>query len=150
MPGSYFTLALPKILCYINIFTASPLWWNRASLSVTQRACEGKSISIKAAKGSAGTGCYRAAKASSPLQLLHKPWEDWEGCVGWGTVMSQEAFSSWAWDWLYGRSLCCVLTKQNGKCSWVLQECLEVAEVFDEQPGWDLSLPGAFCCVNIA
>lgn len=155
MPGSYFTLALSEILCYINIFTASPLWWNRAFLSVTQRACEGKPISSKAAKGSAGTGCYSAAKASSPLPAalfsqFHEPWEDGEGCVGWGTFMSQEAFSSWAWDWLYGHSLCCVLTKWNGKCSWVLQECLEVAEVFDEQPGWDLSLLGAFCCVNTA
>lgn len=47
-------------------------------------------------------------------------------------------------------TLCCVLTERNGKCFWVLQECLEVAEVLDEQRGWDLSLLGAFCGVNIA
>lgn len=156
MPGSFFTLALSAILYYINIFTASPLWWNRAFISVTQRACEGKFINSKADKDSAGTWCYSAVKANSPFPTpvfsqFHNPCEDEEGCVGWGTLMSQEAFCSWTCDWwLYGHSLCCVLRKWNGKCFWVLQECLEVAEVFDEQPVWDLNLLGAFCSVNIA
>lgn len=117
--------------------------------------CYPESVWRKIHKDSAGTWCYSAAKASSPLPApvfsqLHNLWEDEEGCVGWGTFMSQEAFCSWACDWLYGHSLCCDLTKWNGKCFWALQECLEVAEVFDEQPGWDLSLVRAFCCVNIA
>lgn len=37
----------------------------------------------------------------------------------------------------------------NGKCVCVLQECQDVAEVFGEQLGWDFSLVGAFCNVNI-
>lgn len=40
--------------------------------------------------------------------------------------------------------------RQNGKCSFcILQECWDVAKVFGEQLGWDFSLVGAFCNVNI-
>lgn len=112
MPGSYFTLALSATLYYISVFTASPLWWNRAFLSVSQTACEGTSVSSKADKDSAGTWCYSTVTASPPLPAavfsqFHNPWEDEEGCVGWGTLMSQEAFCSWACDWLYGHSVLC-------------------------------------------
>lgn len=73
MPGSYFTRALSALTYYINIITASPLWWNRAFISVsgfisvTQTAYEETSISSKANKDNGVTRCYRRVTTSSPF-----------------------------------------------------------------------------------
>lgn len=59
---------------------------------------------------------FTSSNSSWNFSQFHNPWEDEEGCVVWGTSMSQEeAFCSWACDWLYGHPLCCILTKRKWK-----------------------------------
>lgn len=121
VPGSYFTLVLSAPIYYINIITASPLWWNRAFISisafisVTQTAYEEKSISSKANKDNGVTWCYSTVTTGSPLPtpVFIFSWVIElvaEGCVGWGTLITQDTFCSWICDWLYGQSLNCILT----------------------------------------
>lgn len=144
MPGSYFTLALPAPIYHTDIISASPLWWIRAFISVTQTASEEKSVSIKANKCDLVLQCVTTSlPLPTPVSVFSWVMELVAECWLRNINESGQVLLSNLRLTLRAVFVLCPHYKWSGKCSWILQEYWDVAKVFGEQLGRDFSLVGS-------